>query len=307
MPLPKPLAFVWVLAIFMPTAKGEDARRELEPAITASFEQLAGGETVSTVPASLLEAEPRRALELLKPYENDASPKVRHYAYTLAWQVGRSSADPKVRKAVTARLTGALTDASPLVWQHAAQHLNSFDAADFTPTCHQVIRGLVNRDDVDPDVIRVVGIAGMSDLLDHLQVALRDESKFTSASLGGRWYGTRSWSARLARARLGVKGDIDRVVELVGLEPDPITRVTVLLGDLGYVRQPQTLDVIRSYLESDDRLPNASKPQNPGTQYAQYAADVLADHLADFPIDKRFVGGYSEEDLKLIRQWMRRK
>jgi len=61
--------------------------------------------------------------------------------------------------------------------------------------------------------------------------------------------------------------------------------------------------VLQKYLFSTQRLP-AQKPTAPGTLYAQYAADLLAQMLEGFPVASVGPGGYGDEDIERCRRWM---
>jgi hypothetical protein len=54
-----------------------------------------------------------------------------------------------------------------------------------------------------------------------------------------------------ARARMGVKEDILRCIDLVESHPDEDYRVTWLLHGLSYVRQPEVINYLQKYLNSD--------------------------------------------------------
>lgn len=79
-------------------------------------------------------------------------------------------------------------------------------------------------------------------------------------------------------------------------------RVTVLLQELEYVRQPEALHILKKYLDSDERL-EAVKPTVPGMKCAQYAAIVLARSLEGFPVVKEDLN-YTEDELNICREWM---
>ncbi len=252
----------------------------------------------------LAAGEPHVALELLKPYEKDISPRVRERAYTVGWQIAKSSRYSKVRQEVTARLVKALSDPNGLVWQQASERLLDFNSADFTnvtkETIHQIfIKGDPVRENY---IVRVIGVANMQDEMTTLKKLLIDETKYDSV---GKWYGTVGWAARLARARMGSKADIARAIELVEVVPNDVTRVTTLLRHIAYIRQSEAIKVLHRYLNSDERLPRV-KETVPGARYSQYALDLLAQIIEGFPI-KSVGPNYSQSEIELAREWMKNK
>jgi hypothetical protein len=261
------------------------------------------GAAQGTELATLRRADPKVVLKTTAPYEKDPSPEVRHLAYTLTWEAGRRG-DAAVRQQALERQLDAVADPSPLVSQHAAKRVLDFPADAFTDKSKAALRTRLAEPAPRREIVLAAGLAGLRDELPRLEALLIDESAYERGPHSGRWYGTSGWAARLARARLGVDADTARAIELVEAEPDVVTRVTLLLKDLGYTRQPAALTKVREYLDSDERLPS-TKPTAPGTPYAQYAIDVLAQYVDDFPVGRREPGLYSENQITAARDWMR--
>lgn len=244
-------------------------------------------------------SDPGQVIMALTPYEEDSSPRVRYYAYTLAWQIAMQDSEPVLRRQVTEKLLQGYTDPTPLVWQHAGQYLLSFTAADFTEGAKATIRQLVTDDNPRRETALLAGVAGLQGQISELRALVSEETGLNSAT----WYGTRGWYARLALARLGSQEDVTDVIERVESHPDPVIRVTRLLGDIAYTRQPAAIQLLQRYLESDERLPSL-KANAPGSRYCQYALDFLAQSIEDFPVES--VGpGYSEAEIDSARAWMR--
>jgi len=209
---------------------------------------------------------------------------------------------------ITEKLLLACNDLSPLVSGYAAERLRSFEQDDFAPRARALLRPMLAGDPKDPNfwhLILVAGIAQIREEIPHLGTLLFDEL-VEKANLDGRVsYGRVGWAARLARARMGVEEDVARAIQVVEAESDPVVRVTKLLRDLAYIQHPAAFAAIAKYLESDERLPQV-KETAPGTQYAQYAMEVLAESVPDFPVPKKGQGAYSQEDVLQARDWMTR-
>jgi len=267
------------------------------------MKQVRQNESVTFNTKDFLSEDPLVVLSLLIRYENDSSSTVRHFAYTLSWQVAMFHPNSEVLQLVTAQLIKALSDPEPLVWQHAGKHLLSFHAIDFTEESKETIHRFFADKDFRREIVLVAGVANMQQELRILETLLIDEPAYELTPHAGRWYGTVGWAARLARARMGIMEDITRCIELVQHEPDPIIRVTILLGDLGYIRQPAAIKAIWAYLKSDENLPRV-KESIPGMPHSQHATDVLAECLSNFSVQKKYVGGYSQAEIDLCRKWM---
>jgi hypothetical protein len=147
----------------------------------------------------------------------------------------------------------------------------------------------------------------MEDQLPVLEKMLIDEmkhqAKVKTGKAGFSWYYTRGWAARLARARMGVESDIDECLRLVEKVEDVDRRVLTLLRQVGYIRQPQAIEHLQKYLESDKRL-SPVKASVPGELHAGRALHILAASLRDFPVKLKESRGYKREEIEAARKWM---
>ena len=299
------LCGVVTLSLAASDTLAQEQRDDLAMALDVAVVQVRQGEA-GAVSADILSADSKRVLDLLRRYEGDRSANVRHFAYSLGWQIAQSDRNPDIRKTVTARLIHALTDSDPLVWQHASKNLLTFGREDFAGLSKAGLQQLLAQKNPRREVVRIAGVADLREELPRLKNLLIDEVAFQAREHSGRWYGTVGWAARLSRARMGVKEDIVRTIELIEAETDDVVRVTVLLSDLGYIGQPEAITVLGKYLQEEKRLP-AYKRGTPGTKYAQYALDVLTDSVAEFPVGRKYVGGYTNEDIAVARSWVRKR
>jgi hypothetical protein len=115
------------------------------------------------------------------------------------------------------------------------------------------------------------------------------------------WQKSVVWAALRARARMGVKEDIARCIELVESHPDEDYRVESLLNELSYVRQPEVVDYLHTYLKSD-KLEAYKGIDVVRSTYAQYAAIALGRMLCGFPWKKDFPP--KPEMIERCREWM---
>lgn len=294
-----PVLFLACLVAFAPRPVLGNVRGDLASSISQAMAS-AETETALTVPAELLAADPAQALTELAPFQADTTDVTRHLAYGLVARVGRLTRDPQIRQEVTARLLVGASDSSPLVSQHAQAELLAFSEADFSLRSKDLILDLLRGKAPGPRLIRLAGVAGLRNALPRLKELTVEQP---DAAQGGKWYGRAGWAARLARARLGLLDDLRTVIQTVEQEQDPIIRVTILLRDLVFTQKPPALLVVRRHLNENETLPRA-KESSPGTSYAQYAMDALAEGLPDFPVDRKYIGGYSTEEIRNARRWL---
>ena len=118
------------------------------------------------------------------------------------------------------------------------------------------------------------------------------------------WYYTTGWVARLARARMGVKKDIEICIKLLESEfkKNP-NMIHFMFEHLGFIRQPESINCLKNYFGSNISL-SGTIPGLEGELAASYLIDILSDSLYDFPVKKKIGRTYTPEDIELCRKWM---
>jgi len=115
------------------------------------------------------------------------------------------------------------------------------------------------------------------------------------------WQSSLMWSALRARARMGIREDIQRCIELVESHPDEDYRVAWLLDQLSYVRRPEVVSYLQTYLNSD-KLERYKGADTIRLSHGQRAGMALAKMLRGFPGKKD--SGVNKEGMKRCRKWM---
>lgn len=270
-------------------------QKDVDKVVADKMEELRRNEFAPPFDSKMLALDAHLLLESLKPYQEDPAKRVRQAAYSILWVVGRDSQDPAVRREVVRRLLVAFKD--PVVAGLTAQRVLSFRRADFDDEAKELIRELVQEG--KPYRYRAILAAGIANV--------REVGPELRALTGGKWkeeenwWLTGSWVALRALARMGDKQAISDCVAMVEKEPDVSRRVTALLKDLAYIRQPEAVAVLVKYLNSDERLP--PRDGGPGRRYAQHAIMYLSETVVGFPVkDLPFL---SDDKLETARKWMR--
>jgi hypothetical protein len=248
--------------------------------------------------------DPNHFLSILERYEDDEAWVVRRLTYRYEYLLAQVQPQPKLKQRIVKRLVNAsVTGREGL----ANRWLLTFAAKDFNDDSKQMLRQALKRDKVNRGHVLICGVAQMEDQLPVLEKMLIDEvkhqAKVERGEEGFDWYYTTGWTARLARARMGVKEDITKCLQLVETVEDLDRRVGTLLRDVGYIRQAQTIEHLQKYLESDKRLSPVSPPV-PGKPVASRALDILIDCLKDFPVARKPGRGYKWEQIEQARKWM---
>lgn len=251
--------------------------------------------------------EPNHVLGVLERYEDDEAWVARRLTYWYEYRLAQLQPQPKLRQKIVKKFIKASVTNSV---KQTNQWLLTFHADDFNEDSKQIIRQALKKDKVNRWHVLICGVARMEDQLPILEKLLIDEmkhqAKVEKREAGITWYYTAGWAARLARARMGVKSDIERCLQLVETVQDLHRRVTTLLHNVGYIRQPEAIEFLKGYLESDKRLPSVTPPV-PGTLVASYVMNILIDCLRDFPIERKPWGAYSLKQIEEARQWMRQQ
>lgn len=225
-------------------------------------------------------------------------------------RLARLQPRPEIRQEVTARLVKACFDPNSGMHHHTFKWLLAFGEADISATTKEFILQSLTKLHGETErhmrAVLICGVANIREALPRLEELLIDELEYKSSHQEDyhiKWFHTVGWQARLARARMGVQEDINRCIELAEAEENFDHRVTVLLHDLGYIHQPETIDYLRRYLNSDRRLP----PTNPdalGEPCSHYVMNIIAESLNNYPIERREGRHYTQEEIELCREWM---
>jgi len=251
----------------------------------------------------LRRADPNQLLAVLEPYARDTVWVVRHTAAVYMVELATAHPTTRVRQEVVRWLidlvySGNGHNESPL--------LMGFTARDFDDKARNTIRQGLAKERVGVLTVQLCGVANIQEGLPRLATLLVDEMQYQAeADKTGekKWYLTTAWAARLARARMGVKEDIARCIELAEGEKNGADRVLRILPKIGYIRQPEAIEYLRKYLESSERLP----PTNPGARGEPYASRVvyiLAESLQGFPVKPKLTRWYTDEEIEICRKWM---
>jgi hypothetical protein len=221
---------------------------------------------------------------------------------------------PEIRREVGHHLVEVLLDPNLAVAEQYYEALSLFVATDFEEDTKVMIRSAVAE--TSPRItatqfaglVRICGIANIREELPRLKDLLIDESiykkKTTQANQtppADPWYKTVGWSARLARARMGVAEDIERCIEAVEAEENLGTCAFALLHDIGYIRQPEAIEYLGTYLKSDEIVRSSEAER----RLAYAAMYVLDESLSNFPVRKK--GPYTfyvVDEVGLCRKWM---
>jgi hypothetical protein len=151
--------------------------------------------------------------------------------------------------------------------------LQDFRKEDFNAQAIQTLISLPWTPEFAPEAIRLVGIAEAATAIPRLKAEIREAPTGTDWPTG--YYASNAWAALLALARLGDSSSLERIIRQVQNESDIVIRATILFGDLGYTRRSAAFTVLKTYMNSDQRLP-AVKETVPGRIEACYAAAVFS-------------------------------
>jgi hypothetical protein len=280
------------------------------------------GETISKVKASiesmrirenqpeikitdedLRRADPNQVLAVLAPYARDTVWGVRHTAAVYMVQIATIHPTTGIRQEVVRWLIDLVYSGNG---HNEGPLLMGFTAKDFDDKARNTIRQALAKERVGILTVQLCGVANIQEELPRLETLLIDEAAYIadpSRRDFPMWYYTLGWRARLARARMGVKEDIARCIELAESERNATDRVLRVLPQIGYIRQPEAIEYLRKYLESSERLP----PTNPGARGERYASRVmhiLAESLEGYPVKPKLGGRYTDQEIEICRKWM---
>lgn len=299
-----------VLLVCLPSARAADDSSGLRSAVLRMMDQARSHKPIEGLSeVQLKQGDPREILALLAPYEKDPTWEVRRLALLYAVRLAEVHPLPSVRQEVVRRLVESAISHSvsdELTW------LKKFTASDFDERSKHVVRQALSEpeDRTGGDVsVWICGLANMQDQLSRLKELTIDEVQYQAEAdkIGDKkWYLTTGWVARLARARMGVREEIAKCIQLAEREQDATERVLRILPQIGYIRQREAIEYLRRYLESSDRLP-AVKPTASGEMYASRVMHIFAVSLEGYPVKQKAARNYTDQEIELCRKWMANK
>ena len=249
-------------------------------------------------------------LPCLKPYFRDDSRRVRWQAYGLVWFVGRLSADNDTRRQVVDLLARGLMDEQVDLDSTLLERLCSFQAEDFSDDAKGILTKVLAEATAEPPTAPVreaflaIGVANMREALPAIGKCSYDGTQSVSDIVKkNRWFDSSHWSALKARARMGVKEDIQLCIELVEAHPDHDQRARELFKHLAYVRQPEVLEYIRPFLFSDHLEDVGGSIDLVPVSEGEWAAAALGQMLEGFPWTMDSPA--SRSALEECRAWMK--
>ena len=229
-------------------------------------------------------ANPQKLLALLSDYSSDKSYSVRQLALLYTVRIANIHPTVDIRQEVAQRLVRDLVDPNSNTSSRSYEWLLSFTKDDFNESSKEMLHKALAENRPDSSVLKICGVADMQDELPRLkelitisEIAWNNEDPIMRETFP--WYRRKSWVARQARARMGVKEDIIKCIDLVESLADVI-------------------EYLKKYLDSDGYLPP------PRESYASRAMHILAESLSNFPVKQSDTRSYTDEEIALCRKWM---
>jgi hypothetical protein len=285
------ILFLWSMASW-PSFALSDTRQDVA-------ELMAAVRTGAEVDNSkVMKAPAPEVLTALRSHASDRSRPVRLHAVALAIELGTMSPELGFRQQVTNHIVAVAVsypDKDTGIGRWALTALQRFSPPDFTEQSRQAVSKLLDAAHPSSEALLLAGALELRAKKARLLELMRDVDET------GPWWARRSWSARLALARMGDKDQIQYVIQKIEAESDSVVRVTQL-KNLAYLRQPLAVEVLVRYLLSDEVLPELYGQSVP---IAQYALDVLAQIIPGFPLPGRGSPIYTEDELKTARDWVK--
>lgn len=247
----------------------------------------------------LIETYGYQVVPAAEPYLSDSEPRVRLRATSLIQRAGLMSKDKRERQRVVEKLLDYGTK-NPGREDGILEDLLSFQAADYSEAAKQVLQKELSTSP-EYTTILLVGTADVKSALPALKAMVDEVNEpLDPFRAGSKESHSHAFAALMARARMGIKEDTQRCIEVVEAHPDEEFRVGVLLKRLSYVRQPEVVEYLKKYLFMDKIEPGAETQLR--MTYAQRAARALARMLRGFPGKRDGVAG--PKTMERCRKWM---
>ena len=286
------------LLLVCPFALFSQTNPEIEKKIISEFDSVRKG-SIKANDYHFDSTNERHFLEFLKRYEDDTDSRVRSRVRIMKAKIALQSRDGSTRQQVVEDFARDIGDRDDAIAQYVTARLLSFKENEFSVKAKKIMVSIFKRPNYDHDFILICGTAQLKELVPRLKklAAGFDRTK-------DDWYSTTAWYATLALARMGDAKKTDAIIAAVELELEPVLRVTRLLRQVAYTRQPDCIKLLQKYLESSETLPGL-RNESRGTEFNQYALEYLAFYMDDFPIKPTGIG-YSKEEIEIARAFLKK-
>lgn len=249
--------------------------------------------------AIVKEGNPTEILKALKNYDNDAQKEIRFAALMLEYQTAYYHRVQAIHREVVQRLVNHSSDKELMISQQASRLLLNFSEKDFSKQAKSAMIDLLRQQELSSEIILSVGIAQIESEIPFLKQLTQTDSLSQKDKY---WFGGIAWPCHLALARMGNIESTNYCIQKVESESNSILRVTRLLKDVSYIRNAKSINLLKTYLFSEQRLPPVEEPFE-GTKYVQYVMTYLAESLENFPIPIKGTG-YTDQEVALARTWI---
>ena len=251
----------------------------------------------------------------LRPYMEADDSKMQFRAVVAMSGVLSVCDEPKERRQLVEDLSRWFCDPKCLVVPSIARLLRGVRAEDFSEGAKTALLKGLQEAQAEAEATHYrarynvcILVVGMADIKEALPVLAQeaykpsDEVEKTVAA-GTQWRGTSAWAALKARARMGIKEDIELCIRFAEAYPDRDDRAPDLLKHFSYVRQPEMVEYIRPFLFSDHLYDVGDSIDMIAVSEGQWAAAALGQMLEGFPWTMDSPA--SKSALEECRAWMK--
>lgn len=262
----------------------------------------------------LAQADPNEILLAIAPYKKDEDYNLKSMAFFIERRLAHiHKHDIKLRQ----RVVDSHVEAHVTRSMSTYNDLKRFTQKDFSKNSKNIILNELKGKQPHRH-IEICGVANIPEALPILEKMLFDETEYqldptkkTARHMYTyHWYYQSGWKARLARARMGVKDDINKCVSLIEHDLDTKDKDDIdehdLLFDLGYIRQPESIESLKKYFLSDRRRQRIDE-WSEGQPYSESLMPILYENLSNFPVKKSPINNYTKEEIDACKKWMARQ
>lgn len=243
--------------------------------------------------------------------END---KLRSNLFGLTWGEIHSEQSPEKRVALTDLFVRGLKDEKVDYYVANRLRLPPFEKEYFSEEAKKIILDPKIGEIRYPFYIRILAVAEIDDPRVDLKTLSKQEKAFKSDDTNNIFeatqtehfvfYASPAWAAAVVEARRGNREALERVLtDVRNAGTERMVARPEVVEDLGFIRQPETVDVLVDYLFN----PPKEHPQFSGDMgilpLSYRAAKALSMCLVDYPFD--YWGIYGPEQVEEAREFIR--
>lgn len=273
--------------------------QEFSRIIKTEFDTLRFNRNAVLNDSKLLQLNNTLLLDSLSYLHTDSFANVRYNLMVLEYKIAlRNPKDSIIVSKVMLNLLNSILDNEPYISNNALSILNNFNYQVFNKRFKEVFNQNFEK---YPQTKNLYVLIGKLKWSEYKKYMLEKVNFNTIVSLSE--FNMANWGMHLALAMMDNKESLTFCLNTIKTWPGIKDKYSYLFNDLKYLRNKNTIDLLKIELENTFTMPTIHNFQKKGRNCSFYAMDILTEMLLNFPVEKK-KWVYSDSEMQQAREWL---